>query len=371
MESGIQETIAVGDRPFVFSLFRKMEDMGPVSVDHWWMRTTELYRQRAQRRGQSGNFDAITEAFWALCREGGTEGEPDVQESYLLSKLVPYVRSQGSRRVFADAYLEPGRRAHQRARQEAVAELEALVCGSRQNRLSRVQFHSQTAEVLGPPRLSEEVIGVYQHLCAEFLGSARQALAADESHGVQTAIAGWQGVMRSVGRRRGQAVLKQVLDILSYEARAALHRCYSAVWAMRLLPQLGARYGLSPESVAFLKLWHLDHVEESNQGDRAYFHLFHGHVFALHPASGELLRTATGQELVGECLQSPTRATWERLLHGLLVAVMHYDLRRQQVSSDRRKQPVASGGTELVDLEHQLVQRRSGRRRRRHRPDVD
>jgi hypothetical protein len=100
-------------------------------------------------------------------------------------------------------------------------------------------------------------------------------------------------------------------------------------------------------------------------GDRAHFHLFHGHVFGLHPASGELLRTAAGRELMAEWLQAPTVATWERLLHGILVAVFNYAERREQLTSNRRNQPVPSGGSELVNLEEKLVERRSGRRRRR------
>src|SRR3954453_22051595 len=162
--------------------------------------------------------------------------------------------------------------------------------------------------------------------------------------------------MRSVGRRGGQALPKQVLDVLSYEARAALHRCYSAVWAMLLLPHLGRKHALSPESQAFLRLWHLDQVSESALGEAAYFHLFHGHVFALHPACGEFLRTEAGRGLMGRWLLRPSEGAFGRLLHGLYVAAVHYQGQREQLTSDRKKQPRALGGADLTGLERQQVQ---------------
>jgi hypothetical protein len=194
---------------------------------------------------------------------------------------------------------------------------------------------------------------------------ARAALAIDKRKGKAAAVTGWRQVMRSVGRRRGLSLQKQVLDILSYEARASLHRCYSAVWDMRLLPLLEEKYSLSRESLAFLRLWHLDQVSESNLGEATSFHLFHGHVFALHPASGEFLRTQAGRELMGRWLQHPSEPAFGCLLHSLYVAVLQYGSRRDQAASERKKQPRASGGPDLVDLEQQ-VQRRTGRRPRHH-----
>ncbi len=107
MKSDILQCVSVGEQGFTFRLCRKAEPLGPVKVDHWWMRTTELYGQRTQRRRQGGNHAAVTAAFWALCRQGDGPLERDVQESYLLARLLPDVRSQGSRRVVADACLAP------------------------------------------------------------------------------------------------------------------------------------------------------------------------------------------------------------------------------------------------------------------------
>jgi hypothetical protein len=366
MEAGIREEVEVAGERFVFALCRKAERMGTVPVDHWWMPATELYRQRGQRRRRGGNHAAVTEVFWALCRREGTHHEPDVQESYLLSQLLPYARSQGSRRIFADAYLESRGQAAGSARQAARAELEEMLRASQGEGLTRLTFQRKTGEALGPPELTPEAMQAYLEFCEAFFGSARPALAADEPAGVAAAVAGWQKVMRSVGRRGGQALQKQVLDILSYEARASLHRCYSAAWDLLLLPMLEQKYALSPESLAFLRLWHLDQVSESNLDEQAYFHLFHGHVFALHPACGEFLCTRTGRALMGRWLRRPSDPAFARLLHGLYVAVLHYGGRRDQATWDRKKQPRAVGGSDLVALEEQQVQRRTGRRPRHH-----
>jgi hypothetical protein len=360
MQSGIREKVTVQGIPFIFSLCRKTDMMGSVPVDHWWMRTTPLYCQRVLQR--SLNHRAVTEAFWALCRQGGTQNDPEVQESYLLSKVLPHARSQGSRRIFPDAYLEPRGQARQSSRQTSVADLDEMIRTSSRERLTFLGFQRKTGEALGPPELTIATAQAYQEFCQEFFGKTRAALTHAGPRGVAQAIAGWQQLMRSVGRRGGHALQKQVLDILSYEARAALHRCYSAVWDMLLLPHLQQKYALNRESQTFLRFWHLDQVSESNLGEVAYFHLFHGHIFALHPATGEFLRTAAGRALVGRWLLTKSKVDFGRLLHGLYVAVLHYEGCLQQVTSDRKKQPQAAGGPDLVDLEQQLLQRRSGRR---------
>jgi hypothetical protein len=148
MESGIREEVMVGSSRFVFTLCRKAEELGGVPVDHWWMPATELYRQRAQGRQRGGNHKAVTEGFWALCRQAGTHHEADVQESYLLGNLLPHARSQGSRRVFVDSYLESRRRAGQPARQAAVDELGQMVRLSNRESLTRLQFQRKTGDIL-------------------------------------------------------------------------------------------------------------------------------------------------------------------------------------------------------------------------------
>jgi hypothetical protein len=362
MEGNLKEQVAVADQVFNFSLCRKQEKMGEIPVDHWWMNAPGLYGQRNHRRGQ-GNYQAVTDCFWAQCREAGSDADPEVQESHLLTMILPYARNQGSRRIFADAWPEPSSRANAPARREAVAQLDEMLRNSRGKELTRLQFRDQTGDVLGPPALTEEAKSEYWKFTNDFLGNTRAALDKDEAAGRQLALKYWDRCMKSVGRRADLAVEKQVLDVVSYESRAALHRCYSAAWCL-LLPQLAGKYGLTEESYRFLQFWHLEQVEEAAEGSLANFHLFHGHVFALHPASGEMLRTAEGRALVGDWLSHPADdQSFGRLLHGIHVAVHHYAQHRDEQASRRKKQPTSVAGTEMTRVEEELDARRSGRRK--------
>jgi hypothetical protein len=341
MISDIRERVSVGGQAFTFKLCRKAERLGPVAVDHWWMRTSELYRQRAQRPRRGGNYEALTEAFWALCRRGGSHAERDVQESYLLARLLPSARSQGSRRVVADACLAPRTSAARAGREAAVHELDELLRGCPTASMTPLEFSRRTADVIGPPVPAAGLEEAYRACCSELFDPAVAALAAGKEAGVERLLAGWGRLMRSVGRHGGRPLEKQVLDIL---------------------PHLSRSYQLSPESVAFLRLWHLDQASESDLGEAAHFHLFHGHAFALHPASALFLSTPAGRELVGGWLSAGrSDGAFGRLLHGVLVAVHHYAGLRDEAAQRRRKQPLGLGGPELVNLEEQL----SGRRRRR------
>jgi hypothetical protein len=92
--------------------------------------------------------------------------------------------------------------------------------------------------VIGSPPLADELKAPYEACCRELFDSAVTLLAGDKEGGVARSLSTWQPLMRSVGRHRGRPVEKQVLDILSYEARVALDRCYSAVWDLLLLVHL-------------------------------------------------------------------------------------------------------------------------------------
>lgn len=358
MKSGIHERVCVGDQIFTFTLCRKAVQLGNVEIDHWWMQTTELYRQQTVRRCKGGNYEAVTEAFWALCCREGSQAERDVQESYLLARLLPFARSHGSRRIVADAFMALWTVAAQ-AKREAVQDLDLGLRSSCTETLTPRRFSRRTADVIGPPVLSKDVKQTYLNYCTELFDPAVALLGDDKEAAVAQLQSGWQRLMQAMGRRRGRLVEKHVLDILSYEARAALHRCYSAAWHMLLLPHLAQEYQFSVETVKFLRLWHLDQVSESSAD--AYFHLFHGHIFALHPATALFLSTSMGRELVGSWLKRDSKRTFGRLLHGIFVAVHLYAGLREAVAQRRRKQPKTFGGRELISLE---IQRATRRRRR-------
>jgi hypothetical protein len=328
----VTEELQVDGQSFPFQLCRKAVHLSRLAVNHWWMDTRLL---DGQRNRPAPNSKAITSYFWALCERHGTAQDAEVQESFILARLLPLARSHASRRVFADAHLTRPE-CSRSSREEMRAELEALLRSSRQDSLSMVDFKNRTADILGPPILSPEVQSRYLELTEEFLGDARAALIQKGTPGLQVAISRWQEMMRTVGRRAGMALEKQVLDILSYECRAAFHRCYSAVW-WDLIPRLTLKYDLNLASQHFLHFWHLDHCE-SAQEPRALFHLFHGHIFALHPAGGALLQTPTGRIHLGAWLQEPESETaFGQLLHALFVTLHHYVEQREVDASSRRK----------------------------------
>jgi hypothetical protein len=254
------------------------------------------------------------------------------------------------------------------SRQEEQDTLEGLLKASKEKTLTMLDFKNRTADILGPPVLAEEVQSHYRQVTEGFLGRARAALMRDGTAGLQVATTDWQQMMRLIGRRAGHVLEKQVLDILSYECRAAFHRCYSATWCY-LLPRLAEKYGLDQPTLSFLRFWHLDHCSESAEGPHAYFHLFHGHIFGLHPSSGAMLQTPTGRENLAAWLSQPdSEAAFGRLLHAIFVALYHYVGQRDTSSDCRRKQPISRSDNDVLELERQMIGKVKRRRRSRIRP---
>ena len=153
---------------------------------------------------------------------------------------------------------------------------------------------------------------------------------------MQIPISKLQTWMNSFARHKGNEEKKLALDMLSYECRAALHRCYSAVWN-KLLLHLEKKYELDEASVQYHRLMHFDFVLPSNLPN-ANFHLFHGHVFALHPGVDLFLQTNTGGELVGDYLRGEDDdRPFRRLLNGLYVGLCDYYARSDRYAEDRKK----------------------------------
>lgn len=347
-------------RYFPFHLYRKQAAMGEVAVDQLWMDTGTLY---GQRQRPASNQESIINCWWAMCMEHATVFEDDVQESYILAKLLPFARSNGSRRVFVDSI--PERRGNRRAVGQSIATLETRLAASCDDEMDTVEFRDQTAELLGPPLYPEEVQIRYREREAELLGEGREALEREGESGLNVAIERWQGRMNGIGRHRGHELEKQILGIFSYECRAALHRCYSAVWS-ELIPHLARKYALSEQSVRFHQLWHLEKSTPSNVSEITYFHLFHGHIFALHPACARFIQTRTGSALVGQWLTDPgSEAAFGRLLHGIYVACYQYADENNLRTELRKGEGRVSTVSDMAALEEQQREIRSGRRRRR------
>lgn len=338
MESGLIESVEVAGRRFDFSLCRKSERFGPVEVDHWWMPITDLYQQR-QRRGHDLNHRQVIDCFWAMVLNDGPDPERDVRESYLLARLVPHVRSQGSRTVFLDAWPYSLEMRFTERRLEEYEELQDLLSSG--GRMSRQAFHESVRGILRTSGHTPESRECYREISDTVLSEARVLVTSDAERAFETARHCWDEFMRGVSRRAGRLTEKLALDVISYECRAALHRCYSAAWCL-LLPWLRERHRLSEESFEFLQAWHLEPSREIPDTDE-YFHLFHGHVFGLHPIGAMILRTRAGRERVGEWLSAGgDEAAFERVLFALNVAAFHYQGCLDRTANERRQRAVST-----------------------------
>ena len=341
---------------FKFELCRKQTALGPLPLDQWWIRKQGLYGERGN---DSANRQEIVDCFWSLCQaEGSALEDRPIQEVYILATLLPQARSNASRRVFADASLTKYDAEEQLNRAAVVEQLEQMLQVARDTKLDVLSFYRRTGDVLGPPQYEVDVHTCYEEFVEEILGETCDAL----RHGgedLQLSLDRWAEKMRKIGRRSGHAMEKTVLDVLSYECRSAFHQCYSVVWQL-LLERLQVEFSLSEECVLFHRLWHLDQLLPSNEGDEHLVHLFHGHLFGLHPACGDFICTPTGAELVGELVMAPSdNSCHQRFLNGLLIAVHQYAIRNDVAKELRKKQP--SGG-DVEDAERQQIARKSGRR---------
>jgi hypothetical protein len=333
------ETISISctpfDAPLSYRLQRKAEDLGPIPIDHWWMPIQSVY---PTTRNEPGNYRAIVDGYWQLCRREGSSREPDAAESYLLARLLPLARPVGSRRVVADARL----RTERKARAESAATLQATLAADPLEPMSAIDFRDQTGRVMGPCDMTAEDQARYLDVCRQLFSGPLRRLPEDDTAALDELRRTWLGWANGFARRTGRDADKRVLDVLSYEMRAALHRCYSAVWSGVLLPHLRDEYRLSVESSRFLAFWHLEQSRESEAGSPAYFHLFHAQAFGLHPAGSEFIRTPAGRALLGEWLRSggdPESRSYGRLLRGLYLAVFHYADRRER---ERTERPIGS-----------------------------
>ena len=324
---------------FELALCRNHVMLGEVELDQFWMPIHSLYGQRNQK---AVNLEPLVEFWWAECGAAGTQCNTAIQESYLLAKVLPFARSNGSRRVFIDAFQTvPGSRS---PRMRAWADsLNRLLTASRHNEYDELAFQRATGNFIGPPVYPEEVWRRYQNLSAELFQKARNAIDADGLEATEQVLSDWRRLFTLIGRRRGNQIDKQALDILSYECRTALHRCYSSAWHT-LIHALGARFDMSDESYIFHQLWHFDRCQQSNRGDESYFHLFHGHIFGLHPACGPVLLTQCGSELFAEWLRDGTPQSYHRVLHALAVAIYFYADQHNTGAMLRR----GAGSTESV-----------------------
>jgi len=219
--------------------------------------------------------------------------------------------------------------------------------------MSMFDFQRQSGVLLGPPAYSDQAIAEYLELSAQLLAVAASQLIENPQSALEAVRSRWTEWMRTVGRRSGKEIKKQVLDALSYECRASMHRCYSLTWHhfLRRWAELGQ---MSDQAIMFHRLWHLEMMDRHDGSSLPNGHLFHGHIFGLHPAGSSFIQTATGHNLIGEWLRTAAGTAefdtaFRRLLNGLMIAICQFSQKREEHASYRR-QPDLFGGRDADRL---------------------
>ena len=340
-QSTEQLTVTVDgvQQAFEFQLFRKPLSLADLRFFQFWVDRAAVYGRRGGATHRS-----MVEFYWAICRQHGTASERDQLEKYVLARMYPLTRSIGSRRIVADGILS--RPSESRVqRRDVVRQLDSELSGFSGRKVDPLQFRDQSAMAIGPNLFGAEAQQRYLQFIDEVFCDVASAPFDDASY--DRVAERWQDKMRNYGRHRGNAAKKQLLDVISYESRTAIHCCYSTVWCY-LLPELARQYQFSAEAFRFHQFWHLAPCIESRESEEP-FRLFHGHIFALHPAFGSFLDTRTGTNLMAAWLKNPQADdNYQQLLHGLLTAVAHYGSARISITDDRQSRHEMLGDPDQI-----------------------
>lgn len=321
----INLTLGLGDERLALPVHVKQTSLGEVNIDHYWLDVRTLY---GQRNRPATTHSAVLAVYRYMCEREHEFFSTATTETYLLAALLPTVRANGSRRVFADARLPGSSTKRQKVQ---IEELEEILRASRSASISRQQFYDTSLSLLGRPEFTENEQLAYLKLTTELFRGTHRLYRGEHDAALARLKDNWAKLNRQYGRRRGCEVEKIALDALSYECRAAFYRCYSALWC-KLIPYLAENHGLTNESLSFLRLWHLEALDMGH-----IYRLFHGNIIGLHPAGTILTTSPTARSVVSEWLLDPASdERFGRILNAILLAIHHYSEQRTEKNSGRR-----------------------------------
>ena len=279
------------------------------------------------RNKQSHNHTAVLDFFRQLSHDRVRDRDSRPAKTHMLASLLPRVRSNRAQSIFPDASVTPPKGCPTETEFNS-GELEARLAKSSSERVSLVDFINQTREAVEFPDFPDGTFERYREFESELFDNAAAQWWFDSVAANDLIEKRWLRWCNGFGRRSGNAEKKDVLNILSYESKAAFTQCYSSLW-VELIPHLIAGQENPEFSQRFHTLWHLDHRVEVPRNMRPV-NLLHGLAFGLHPAFGMLLTTESGSRLVGEAVAAPKNiAAQERFLHAGLVSLYLYAAARQ------------------------------------------
>ena len=303
--------------------------LGDFSFQQFWVPKPGLFGTRNNR---SGNHSVVLNFFRSICIDQVTDRHETSAKVHLLASLLPLVRSNGSQRVFPDASAVTAR--NYSTRSEFCSEtLEIHLKASETEQTTLVEFCKKNREAVEFPNFPDTMFNMYREFESDLLVNATDQWWYNPTGAQLLVEQRWLQWCDGFGRRRGNKEKKDVLDILSYECKAAFHQAYSALW-VEMIPHLIAGNDNQLFSQRFHTLWHLDHRIAVPGQDRDIC-LLHGLVLGLHPTFGTLLKTDTGSRLVGETVAAPEDTdAQQRFLHAALVSLYLYAAaRRSRITS--------------------------------------
>jgi hypothetical protein len=344
------EILSAGGLQFGFGLCAKPEQFGNQHVAHFWMPTKSLY---GQRNTPAPNLEPLANYFWTRCLLERTHSNPDNQEIFILARLCPLVRSHAAQRIGTDAR---SRRKNPTTSAKMIESLDEILrtppnpAKGESDCLTPQEFHEQTLPSLSRSHGAQE-LEAYREI-------SRQLFDDELRHGLEEgvpaadlAVPKWNLLNQRYGRRSRRPLLRQAMDVLSFEARAAVRRCYSCVWN-DLIPQLAQKFNLSPATSRFLRYMHLEcRIPIEGATDGAEFNLYHSQVLALHPAMSMMIQTSTGRQLIGEFLECDEEGTgsrsFQKLLRAFRLSLYYYETDRDE--NRRTTTPDSLGELDLTD----------------------
>lgn len=293
-------------------------------LHQFWVPKPGLFGIRNRR---SGNHAVVLKFFQLLCFERVHDQDNYPAKTHLLASLLPHVRNNKAQDIFPDASIAPPRGCPSTPGFDS-EELESQLRVSEHERISVVDFCNRNREAVEFPDYPESTLALYRDFESELFADDTSLWWTDPTTAREQVTQRWLRWRNGIGRHRGNEQQKDVLNILSFESKAAFHQCYSALWC-ELIPILIVDQENRLMCQRFHSLWHLDQRMNISGRDRDV-HLLHGLVLGLHPAFGMLLTTETGKRLVGEMVVAPEdTSAQERFLHAGLVSLYSYATTRR------------------------------------------
>lgn len=278
---------------FEIAVCDKDATLGSETFRQFWLKNTSVY---GGRKRPAENQAAILGFFHRMALDIDCDVDHrNAAPTYLLASLASDIRSNKSQDVFPDA--SPANTSSAK-RYRMVADLDDILKQTAGDELSCDDFycHSRTVGDLAEPsdEVAEEYLMLESHLYAGVLDDW-----VDEPEICARLVQErWRDWTHRARRSDCSHVFKNVLNVLSYESKAALHQCYSLLWL-----HLADAFAKQEDSLfvrQFHRFWHCDH--RVSTGDVQDMHLFHGHVFGLHPAFSLMIQTETGGSIIADAV---------------------------------------------------------------------